>query len=145
MSDLEKVLTKNDKMELEKLEKWGDILNSLIRISDVGASLLELTLVAVLAYTMRFDNIPIVYKIVSGALIFYYPWIPWAIKCMSIPVNFTVSDLLLMSSGIALGARTISEIIEVFINKANRKAARIVAKYRSEEAYSEPSPKQRSE
>ena len=136
MSDLERVLTKNDRMELEKLEKWSGTLNSLLHINDVGAALLELALIAVVAYTIRLDNNPIMYKIVSGALIFYYPWIPWAIKCMSIPVNFTVSDLLLMSSGVALGARLISEILEIFIAKANRKAESIVAKYRSEETYS---------
>ena len=145
MSDLEKVLTKNDKMELDKLDKWGDILNSLAGISDIGASLLELALIVMLVYTMRFENISIVYKIIIGALIFYYPWIPWAIKCMSIPVNFTVSDWLLMSSGVVVGARLIAEILDHLIDKANRKIDRILAKYRREEYNPPVSSKQRSE
>ena len=133
MVDWKKIVSKSDRIELEKLDKWGDFLNGLADISDIGASLLELALIVVLMYTMRFEKTHLVDKIITGTLIFYFPWIPWAIKCMGIPVNFTVSKVLLISSGIVVGARAVAEIIDHLIDKANNKIKRILDKYRKKE------------
>ena len=65
--DLEKMLSKNDQVELERLYKKGDFLNGLADVSDAGAVLAEISLFGIMMYMLYFENIPFMNKlIISG-------------------------------------------------------------------------------
>ena len=127
------VLTNADKLELDKLDKWGEFLNELVEISSYGVSLSRVLLVGVLVYTMYFETIPLMSKIVSSILLYYFPWLAWIINFMGISISFTVTKWLLISSGLVIGALYIRAVIECFIDRANYKVDEILSKYQKEE------------
>lgn len=130
--DLEKMLSKNDKVELERLYKKGDFLNGLADVSDAGAVLAEISLFGVMMYMLYFENIPFMNKLIISAFAFYFPWSVWVIKCMDIPINFNISNIILISSGIVVGARLICLVMDRLIDNANAEIREILEKYDEE-------------
>ena len=127
--DLEKMLSKNDQVELERLYKKGDFLNGLADVSDAGAVLAEISLFGIMMYMLYFENIPFMNKLIISAFVFYFPWSMWVIKCMSIPINFNISNVILISSGIVVGARLICLVMDRLIDNANAEIREILDKY----------------
>lgn len=130
--DLDKIISKNDKLELDKLDKCGDFLNSFADINDMGSTLSCLAFLGVLFYNLYFESLPFMYKIVIGLICHMYPVSVWAIKFMNINVNFTVSDSMLIMSSLVLVTRLIECIVDILIANANEKVDMILSKYTSD-------------
>ena len=135
--DLEKMLTQADKLEINRLDKYGDFLNGMADVSDFGAVLFEIVLFGMVAYYMCFESIPLVSKVIITLFTFYFPWAVWVIKYMGISINWTISDPILIISGIVVGARIICLVLDHLIDRANRAIDEILSKYKKEENVNE--------
>lgn len=131
--ELKEKMSKNDAMELEKLDKRGDFLNGLADISDIGWTISGLSLIGAIVYSLYFESIPIVNKIIIGLMLYFIPWMAWLIKFMNISVNFTVTNSILICSGLTIGTWVIKDIVGDIIENTQLEADVILEKYLEEE------------
>ncbi len=101
-------------------------------VCQTGCLVSRYILVGLIVHTMYKTQIPSAHKLISGLIVVFQPWILWAIKFMSIQVNFDVNQTLLLVSGIYMGTVLIRDSIDALINKANFDVEEILSKYREE-------------
>ena len=131
--NLDEIITTADKLELESLDKRGAFLNDLMAIEEKTLLLCELSLIGTLIYAAYTQSIYWVKGLVIGLVCFAHPWILWAIKFFGVPVDFTITDSLLIVSGVYMGISVIGSILGHMIDMANDEVDSILSKYSEEE------------
>ena len=130
---LDKLITKNDRQELERLSNRGDLLNGLMQIEENVLLITNLSFCLTLFYTLYMQGVYWVTGIVNGLICFIHPWVLWAIRFMNINVNFKITDPLLVASGIYLGIWFIGGILSHLIGMTNDDIDEILFKYDEED------------
>ena len=126
---LDERLSKNDKLELEKLDKWGECLNTLMYYEHNVMKICDVALAVTLCYNMYAQAIHWTKAVVISVFSFFHPSILWAIKFMDINVNFKITNDMITVSGIYIGIWLIGLVLEHFIEVANFEVDSILEKY----------------
>ena len=130
---LDKLITKNDRQELERLGNRGELLNGLMQIEENVLLITNFSFCLTLFYTLYMQGVYWVTGVVNGLICFIHPWVLWAIRFMNINVNFKITDSLLVASGIYLGIWFIGGILSHLIGMTNDDIDEILFKYDEED------------
>ncbi len=132
------VVTAEDKVKLDKLDKWGGFLNDMMDISNKSLVLGDICLIGTIIYVISLQSIHWIQGLVIGLITFMHPWLIWAIKFMGINItSFEITNILLIVTGIYLGMYYINGVIDCLIDKANNDVEDIISKYVEEDKNNE--------
>ena len=131
--EFDKKISASDKEELKRLDKWGDLLNGMMEISNLACVIGLVSLFTVMFGELYSQSIGIFTNVAISLVCVLQPWIIWAIRYMGITVSFNITNLMLITSGIFIGIIFIDSNLSFLIDKANMDVDMILSKYDRED------------
>ena len=130
---VEEKLSAEDREKLERLDRWGSGLYEMDFFSECSLHATRLALGIALARCLYGASLPLMNKLVIGAVAFCQPWMLWAVRFMEIGVDFRFGNDLLFFSGVHIGCYVIKCVIDKLLDKAYSDVKSLLSKYRDDD------------